>query len=719
MAISGINFLTRPLRYSNGGDVFTPNVATEDLGILENDPVMLDQAIKEFDPVKYFQNLTKDADYKAASDMATDRAVGEVSNAVSDYLKKKGYKITFDAKGFANWLMGKNPDGSSKFTKTKDGNFKLPKDYAKKNREQLNVIFGKTPAGFVRNYLFRTLSGVTREVAPNLVESITDYFTEDTGPKSKDFGAVDVKGEGVLDISKIKGVIPADEYYKDLGGFDDIVTRNVIVNQNRRYADIFTGRTKEDRLDRQALRYQASQNEDIQRLLTLLNNKEKKAPFTPEMVSLFTDIYKQRNPANIEYLRAYARGQFNSLRELGMKLEDYEGGITQEDVDFYTETKESKRKYYDMIFLKAENVLKNYKASNPKATGVELKVNKLGDTNITDLLKTDSTLNMHLSKAQSEVPLSTIINTLKDDGLFSELGFDNYFLASQIKEINSPTIDKYLAEKQLDKLPKDFDYSSLLSPDQKTLVTQVNAKVTEVMENMNIPAISSSQRGQGFPDVRKKVKDKLRQNLNRMILYQLREGKDYPEIMESFKEQTDDPAFYREVVPLILESVQIRNYIDGLNKDLGLKELGLDIDNVVLAHSRGVLKDVSLTFKINNLYIGDEKLNQEESTIQRGITKQGEILAKYEDRDDASLTDKEKKEIVKANEKLTDYKAQLENKGYYDSVESPSPASVSAEQEQQIKRAISEAMFNEPTYFKKDGGIISIFDMIKPVNAQR
>ena len=95
-------------------------------------------------------------------------------------------------------------------------------------------------------------------MAPNLVESITDYFTEDTGPKSKDFGAVDVKGEGVLDISKIKGVIPADEYYKDLGGFNDIVTRNVIVDQNRRYADIFTGRTKEDRLDRQALRYQAS-----------------------------------------------------------------------------------------------------------------------------------------------------------------------------------------------------------------------------------------------------------------------------------------------------------------------------------------------------------------------------------------------------------------------------------------------------------------------------
>ena len=49
-------------------------------------------------------------------------------------------------------------------------------------------------------------------------------------------------------------------------------------------------------------------------------------------------------------------------------------------------------------------------------------------------------------------------------------------------------------------------------------------------QHLIVLAISSSQRGQGFPDVRKKVKDKLRQNLNRMILYQLREGKDYPEI---------------------------------------------------------------------------------------------------------------------------------------------------------------------------------------------
>ena len=226
---------------------------------------------------------------------------------------------------------------------------------------------------------------------------------------------------------------------------------------------------------------------------------------------------------------------------------------------------------------------------------------------------------------------------------------------------------------------------------------------------MEIPIIPKSQRGQGFPDVRKQVKDRLRQNLNRMILYQLREGKNYEDTIKTFKEQTDNPEFYEEVVPLIIKSAQQRNYINGLNKDLGLTELGLDVDNVVLAHSVGVLEDVDLTFRINNMYIGSEKLNQEESTIQRAIQKNKKILNKK------NVTNEE---IVQANEEINNLKAQLESKGYYDSVESPSPASVSAEQQQQIKRAISEAMFGDPEYYKK-GGIVDIFKLTRPINAQR
>ena len=566
---------------------------------------------------------------------------------------------------------------------------------------------------------------------PEVIDPSPPPFPGTTDQTLKDliagggFTPTDMPDMSIMTMAKPKSkpeIKTGQEYYDDLGGDDDIVQRNVLINKDRRYIDIFTGKTKEDRLDRLAIRYQVTQNEDVKKLVNLMENKEGRN-YDERVLPLFIKLYKEKNPATLEYLRSiFGKNVINSIRGRGQRLPAEEGGITEEDVKFYTDYKNEtspQMKDRDIILKRAEDVLRNYKASNPEATGVELKVNKLGDTNITNLLMTDEKLKGVLADAKSDMPLSLIVNTLKNDGLFSELGFDNYFLAGQIKDINSPVIDKFLSENQLNSLPRDFDYGSLLSPDQKVLVTQVNNQVTELMDKMNIPAIPKTDRGKGFPNVRKQVQDKLRSNLNRMILYQLREGKDYPEIMQSYKEQTDDPEFIREVAPLIIESVQARNYINGLNEDLGLKELGLSIDNVVLGHTQGVAKDVSLTFKINNLYIGSEKLNQEESTIQRGITRVEEKLAKYEGRDDASLSDKEKKEIVKINEELTKYKTQLETKGYYDSVESPSPASVSAEQEQQIKRAISEAMFNEPTYFKKDGGIISIFDMIKPVNAQR
>ena len=529
------------------------------------------------------------------------------------------------------------------------------------------------------------------------------------------FTPTDMPDMSIMTMAKPKSkpeIKTGQEYYDDLGGDDDIVQRNVLINKDRRYIDIFTGKTKEDRLDRLAIRYQVTQNEDVKKLVNLMENKEGRN-YDERVLPLFIKLYKEKNPATLEYLRSiFGKGVINSIRGRGQRLPAEEGGITEEDVKFYTDYKNQtspQMKDRDVVLKKAEDVLRNYKASNPKATGVELKVNQVGDTNITDLLTTDEKLKSVLADAKSDMPLSLIVNTLKDDGLFKELGFDNYFLASQIKKINSPVIDKYLKENNLESLPTDFDYSSLLNADQKIIVKKVNDRITEIFNEMEIPIIPKSQRGQGFPDVRKQVKDRLRQNLNRMILYQLREGKNYEDTIKTFKEQTDNPEFYEEVVPLIIKSAQQRNYINGLNKDLGLTELGLDVDNVVLAHSVGVLEDVDLTFRINNMYIGSEKLNQEESTIQRAIQKNKKILNKK------NVTNEE---IVQANEEINGLKAQLESKGYYESVESPSPASVSAEQQQQIKRAISEAMFDDPEYYKK-GGIVDIFKLTRPINAQR
>ena len=556
---------------------------------------------------------------------------------------------------------------------------------------------------------------------PEVIDPSPPPFPGTTDQTLKDliagggFTPTDMPDMSIMTMAKPKSkpeIKTGQEYYDDLGGDDDVVQRNVLINKDRRYIDIYTGKTKEDRLDRLAIRYQVSQNKDVKDFINLVKNKETRN-YDEKVFSKFADLYKQRNPMLVEFLRtAIPKGRFNNIRKGSMKIPIEEGGVTQEDIDFYTQANKDtspQMKDMDVVYKKSENVLRNYKAGNPEATGVELKVNKLGDTNITDLLMTDPKLKEHLAGAESNMPLTKIVNTLKKDGLFEELGFDNYFLAGQIKKVNSPVIDKYLKENNLESLPKDFDYSSLLNENQKIIVKKVNDRITEIFNEMEIPIIPKSERGQGFPDVRKQVKDRLRQNLNRMILYQLREGKNYEDTIKTFKEQTDNPEFYEEVVPLIIKSAQQRNYINGLNKDLGLTELGLDVDNVVLAHSVGVLEDVDLTFRINNMYIGSEKLNQEESTIQRAIQKNKKILNKK------NVT---KEEIVQANEEINNLKAQLESKGYYDSVESPSPASVSAEQQQQIKRAISEAMFDDPEYYKK-GGIVDIFKLTRPINAQR
>jgi urease gamma subunit len=498
------------------------------------------------------------------------------------------------------------------------------------------------------------------------------------------------------------------EYYDDLGGFDDVVTRNVLVNKNRRLYDIAVGNKETDRKDRTAIRYQVSQNKDVKDFVSLVQNKEGRF-YDEKVFSRFSDLYKQQNPMLVEYLRSVlGTSVFNNIRQQSEKIPMEEGGITQEDKDFYASVRNQtspQQKNMDVIFQRAEKVLRDYKANNPTATGYEIKGNKVGDINIEDILFQDSKLKEYLIEAQPSAfksetqkdrsvtergsrtsKKSLIINTLREDGLFKELGLDKFFImGAKIKPINDPRIDKYLADNKIDKLPKDFDYSSLLDQNEKLLLTEAQSQVGQLTS------------GTG---VNKQVADMVRSNVNRMLLYGLRDGKTMAEVMESFKKQTADDSFLKKVVPLMIETVKTKNYITGLNKDLGL-----DLDNVVLSHSQGVIKNIDLTFKINNLFTGSEKLNQEESTIQRAIQKQKDIL------NEKNVSDKE---ILEANKEIKNLEASLESKGYYESVESPSPATTSPDVQKQIKEKISEAMFGDPTYYK-DGGMVGISHLTRPL----
>ena len=185
--------------------------------------------------------------------------------------------------------------------------------------------------------------------------------------------------------------------------------------------------------------------------------------------------------------------------------------------------------------------------------------------------------------------------------MFEELNLDNFsFFGAKVKPINDPKIDKYLLDNNIDKLPKDFKFTEIMNDDQRLIISQVQNQVGKLTA------------GQG--NVNKKVAALISENVNRMVKYGLRDqGKTIDEVMESFKEQTNDADFLKKVVPLMIEKVENQNDIDLLQR------LGIDIDDVNLSHITAVNKDIDLTFKINNIFIGKAKLNSEEEAIQATI----------------------------------------------------------------------------------------------------
>ena len=493
------------------------------------------------------------------------------------------------------------------------------------------------------------------------------------------------------------------EYYDDLGGFDDVVTRNVLVNKNRRYIDIFTGKTNQDRKDRNTIRYNVSQNEDVNKFVENIKSLPKQSGFgdadaqtkyTQELVEQFSDLYNQKNPMLNEYLSLeLGRNTFSVLRKNASLIPAEEGGITQETInEMGSLPVSSSMKNMDLIVQRAETSLRNYKTDNPKATGYELKGNKIGDINIEDIFFKDEKLKNYLTTTKGDPNLErgitdrgvsegkkyALIKKLKEAGLFEELGLENFsFFGAKVKPINDPKIDKYLLDNNINKLPKDFKFTEIMNDDQRLIISQVQNQVGKLTA------------GQG--NVNKKVAGLISENVNRMVKYGLRDqGKTIDEVMESFKKQTNDADFLEKVVPLMIEKVENQNDINLLQR------LGIDIDDVNLSHITAVNKDIDLTFKINNIFIGKAKLNSEEEAIQTTIRANNRKL------NNKNLSNEEINKIKQNTENL---QFELESKDYYKPVSS---TYTTTDVESQVKEKISESMFQDPTYFKKNGGMVGI-----------
>ena len=518
------------------------------------------------------------------------------------------------------------------------------------------------------------------------------------------FQKEDVPDMSIMTMAKDKkNLKTGKEYYDDLGGFDDVVTRNVLVNKDRRYIDIFTGKTNKDRKDRNTIRYNVSQNEDVNKFVENIKSLPKQSGFgdadaqtryTQELVEQFSDLYNQKNPMLNEYLNLeLGRNTFSVLRKNASLIPAEEGGITQETINEMGNLPvSSSMKNMDLIVQRAETTLRNYKADNPKATGYELKGNKIGDINIEDIFFKDEKLKDYLTTTKGDPSLErgitdrgvsegkkyALIKKLKEAGLFEELSLDNFsFFGAKVKPINDPKIDKYLLDNNIDKLPKDFKFTEIMNDDQRLIISQVQNQVGKLTA------------GQG--NVNKKVAGLISENVNRMVKYGLRDqGKTIDEVMESFKEQTNNADFLEKVVPLMIEKVENQNDINLLQR------LGIDIDDVNLSHITAVNKDIDLTFKINNIFIGKAKLNSEEEAIQTTIRANNRKL------NNKNLSNEEINKIKQNTENL---QFELESKDYYKPVSS---TYTTTDVESQVKEKISESMFQDPTYFKKDGGMVGI-----------
>ena len=93
MAITDIGFLTRPVGYSNGGDVFNPNIASQDLDLRGGGSIIGEEQsgfIKEIGTELYHQMLEEEINLQK-SKINSDFVKNKAFNLLLKYLSKYIY----------------------------------------------------------------------------------------------------------------------------------------------------------------------------------------------------------------------------------------------------------------------------------------------------------------------------------------------------------------------------------------------------------------------------------------------------------------------------------------------------------------------------------------------------------------------------------------------------------------------------------------------------
>lgn len=435
-----------------------------------------------------------------------------------------------------------------------------------------------------------------------------------------------------------------------------------------RINDIYTNPVK--RKERVKIRTETANNKDLN---DLINQIKKEKTFSEDTLSKFVNIYNSKDPFKIEYLSSSLVTDTGTRFKSLVKKAREKKLINDETVESVKDLLNKKRENLtDLRLGKLEEQLIKYKGANPNETGMNLRVNKFGEFDINDIFKLDDDLKYLVNNKPSR---QKIIKRLEKEGILDELGLEDLNIqASKPKTISDPQIDQYLKDLNLNYLPKKFDFTSkILNPQQKKIYSDLQKKVTN--------SIGSNQA----------VKDMIRENVNRMIKYGVRDqGKTVDEVIASLQKQTNSNEFLGEVVPLMLKKIKAQKNIEKFRK------VGIDLDDVNLGHMKAVVEDVDQTFKLNNLFIGLSKKNTAESVIQKKIRN----LNKQLDEKGGSVANKNK---IKAD--IEDLQYELKTGNYYESV---------PETYIEDELFFPEMMRTEASP-KKDGGMVEISHLTRPL----
>jgi hypothetical protein len=491
------------------------------------------------------------------------------------------------------------------------------------------------------------------------------------------------------------------QYFDELGGttsVDDVIQNAVINKQNRQATLQEIGSNWKYRKERTMLRNLATQDPDIQDLISSIPEVPagKELKVSPKVLMKFADIYNKQEPFSAQYLvNTLGKGTFDKLRNRATLIPVEEGGIKPESIAFYSKQRKVDPNT-DMVTAKAENILRNYKKLVPEATGYELKPNNLGEVDIDSLLSLDKDVKNYITKngVINKTNKFALLNKLKNEGVIDELGLGEVFLMGpKTVSSNDPQILNYLAKAKTGKLPKHFKYTQkILTEPQQIQLKNIYKNIAEIYKPMNL--------GKGMMQgdlLSKKTKELFQNNVNRMIEHGVRrQDKTIDEVMESLVKQTNDPDFYEKVVPLMIKKVQLQDKIDYY------KSKGVDLDDVNLSHMTAVVDDIDLTFKLNNIFIGSAKKNKEEQKYANKIRR---LKSQLQGRGGIQLVSKN--QAKQASDEIDQLEFEIEELG----LRRPIEADFELGMDDQFKSTMQQNL--EISEQMKDGGFASIEEVLE------